>query len=111
MDEVKEKLPNEILIIVLGIFGYLCCCFLGFGLIPSAAAFFLARSSEKLYAANPEVYENVSQIKTGKIIAIIAIVLNLLYIIRIVYVIATGDWEASMQQSRELMEQWGLDVE
>lgn len=111
MEQPKEKLPNGTLIIILGIFGYLCCCFLGSGIIPSAIAFFLAKNSEKLYAENPELYDNFSQIKTGKIVALIALILNVLMVIRVIYVIASGDWEANMERSREMMEQWGFEVE
>ncbi len=111
MDELKEKLPNGTLIVILGILGYLCCCFFGFGLIPSAIAFFLARKSEKLYSENPEAYDNFSQIKTGKIVALIALILNILMIVRVVYVLTSGDWEENMERSREMMEQWGFEVE
>ena len=111
MEELKEKLPNGTLIIVLSIFGYLCCCFLGSGLIPSAIALFLARKSEKLYAENPDLYDNLNQIKTGKIVALIAVILNVLMVIRVIYVFATGDWEENMERSREMMGQWGLEVE
>lgn len=107
----QEKLPNGVLIIVLGILGYLCCCFAGLGIIPSAIAFFMARKSEKMYAANPELYDNMSQIKTGKIVALIAVILNVLYIIRIIYVIATVGWsemsEEFMRAYEEAMEAQG----
>ena len=58
----QQKLPNGTMIIVLGIFGYLCCCFAGLGIIPSAIAFFMAKKSEKMYAENPEAYDNAGQI-------------------------------------------------
>jgi hypothetical protein len=38
----KEKLPNATMVIVLSVLGYLCCCFAGLGIIPSAIAFFMA---------------------------------------------------------------------
>lgn len=105
----QKQLPNATLIIVLGIFGYLCCCFAGLGVIPSAIAFFMARKSEKLYAENPELYTNISQIKTGKIVALIALILSGLVMLRWIYVISTGGFEDAMEQSRELMEQWGIE--
>ena len=107
----QQKLPNGTLIIVLGIFGYLCCCFAGLGIIPSGIAFYLARQSEKIYAENPELYDNQNQIKTGKTVALIAVILNILMIIRFVYVLITGDWEENMERSRELLEQWGIEAE
>lgn len=105
----QQKLPNATLIIVLGIFGYLCCCFGGLGLIPSAIAFFMAMKSEKLNAENPELYDNISTIKTGKIVALIAMILSALIMARWIYVFITGDWDALMEQSREMMEQWGFE--
>lgn len=105
----QQKLPNGILIIVLGIFGYLCCCFAGLGVIPSAIAFYLATKSEKLYKENPELYDNYSQIKTGKIVALIALILSLLMVVRFVYVLTTSDWDVLMEQQQEIMEQWGIE--
>ncbi len=105
----QQKLPNGILIIVLGIFGYLCCCFAGLGVIPSAIAFYLATKSEKLYKENPELYDNYSQIKTGKIVALIALILCLLMIVRFIYVLTTSDWDVLMEQQQEIMEQWGIE--
>ena len=105
----QQKLPNGVLSIVLGILGFLCCCFAGLGIIPSAIAFFLMRKSENLYKENPEAYDNYNQIKTAKIIALVALILNILMVIRFIYVISTGGWEESMEKSRELMEQWGME--
>tara|TARA_R110000796_G_scaffold252631_1_gene389135 strand:- start:10329 stop:10655 length:327 start_codon:yes stop_codon:yes gene_type:complete len=102
----KQKLPNSTMIIVLSIFGYLCCCFLGIGIIPSAIAFFMAQKSQKLYEENPEIYDNYSSIKTGKIVAIIALALNAIMIFRWIYVIATGGFDAIGDQWREAMEQY-----
>lgn len=105
----QQKLPNATMIIVLSIFGYLCCCFFGIGIIPSAIAFFMATKSEKLYKENPDGYDNYSQIKTGKMVALIALILSALMVVRVVYVLSTGDWDQMMEQSRELMEQWGIE--
>ncbi|NHF61217.1 DUF4190 domain-containing protein [Flavobacteriaceae bacterium TP-CH-4] len=107
----ERQLPNGTLIIVLGIFGYLCCCFAGLGVIPSGIAFYMATKSEQLYKQNPEGYDNYSQIKTGKIVAIIALILNVLLIIRIIYVISTVGWdemqEEFMRAYEEAMEAQG----
>ncbi|TLP80633.1 CCC motif membrane protein [Maribacter sp. ACAM166] len=105
----QQKLPNGTLIIVLGIFGYLCCCFAGLGIIPSAIAFYLATKSEQLYKENPELYENYSQIKTGKIVSLIALILCALMVVRLIYVLTTSDWDTLMEQQQEMMEQWGIE--
>lgn len=102
----QQKLPNSTLILVLGIAGFVCCCVAGVGIIPSAIGFFLAIKSEKIYAENPELYDNISQIKTGKIVALIAMILSGLVLVRWIYVIATGDFDAIMEQSQEMIEQW-----
>ncbi|NND78781.1 MAG: DUF4190 domain-containing protein [Maribacter sp.] len=105
----QQKLPNSTLIIVLGIFGYLCCCFAGLGIIPSTIAFYLAIKSEKIFGENPELYDNIKLIKTGKIVALIAMILSAIVLIRWIYVISTGDWDAMMEQSREILEQYGIE--
>lgn len=101
----KQQLPNGTMIIVLGILGYVCCCFAGLGIIPSAIAFFMALKSEKLYKENPDAYDNYSQIKTGKIVALIAMILSLLVLIRWIYIFATGGMDAFDEIWRQAMEQ------
>lgn len=94
----QQKLPNSTLILVLGILGYLCCCISGLGIIPSGIAYFLATKSEKLYATTPENYTNYSQIKTGKTVALIALVLNALLIIWVIYGLVTGSNDEFMEE-------------
>jgi len=101
----NRNLPNATMIIVLGILGYLCCCLAGLGIIPSAIAFFMANKAQKLYNEDPDAYDNISTIKTGKIVAIIAIVLNVLMLIRWGYLIATGGFDEIGDAWQEAMEQ------
>ena len=107
----QEKLPNGVASIVLSIVGILCCCILGSGILPAGIAYYLVSKSEKLYKSNPDGYDNYSQIKTAKIIAIVALVLNALMIIRAIYVISTVGWDEMIEQSREMQRQWGLPTE
>ncbi|MEM9362749.1 MAG: CCC motif membrane protein [Bacteroidota bacterium] len=86
----KQKLPNGVLSIVLGIFGFICCCTGIFGAIPSGVGFYLARKSEKLYRENPDGYDNYGQIKTAKIISLIGLILSLLLIIRWIFIIVNA---------------------
>jgi hypothetical protein len=68
------------------------------------------RGDEKRYRENPELYSNYSQLKTARIIAIIGLVIGILYFIYMYYQISQmGGWEAYMEKSRELMEQWGIE--
>lgn len=94
----QEKLPNGTMIIVLGVLGYLCCCLAGLGIIPSAIAYFMATKAEKIYAENPDGYDNASQIKTGKIVALIAVILNVLAIINVIYSVSTTGWDNLVEQ-------------
>jgi ribose/xylose/arabinose/galactoside ABC-type transport system permease subunit len=102
----KQKLPNGVLIIVLGIFGFICCC-LSIGFIPSGIGYYLALKSEKIYKENPELYENYGQIKTGKIISLIALIISVLSLIWTIYSInKMGGWDAYMEQVKEMTEQF-----
>lgn len=105
----QQKLPNETAIIVLSIFGIVCCWCFGLGLIPSVIALVLALKAQKLYRENPGMYVNSSTIKTGKILAIIGIVLGLYSIGSVIYQISSVGWDAMMEQSREMMEQYGIE--
>ncbi len=107
----QKKLPNVTIVIVLSILGFLCCCFAGVpGILFGGIGLILALSDQKKYQENPDVYSNFSQLKTAKILAIIALVLGVLYLSYTIYSISQmGGWEAYMEQSKELMEQWGIE--
>lgn len=108
----KKQLPNGVLSLVLGIFGFLCCCTGILGAIPAGIGFFLARKSEKLYKENPEEYDNYSQIKTAKIVTLIALILSIIMLVRWIYLISTagglGEFqEEFMKAYEEALEQYG----
>lgn len=63
---------------------------------------------KKIYAENPEGYDNAGQIKTGKIVALIAVILNVLVMIRWIYVFATGGMEAIQEAWSQIQE--GMDA-
>ena len=105
----QQKLPNETLIIILSIFGIVCCWCFGLGLIPAVIALVLAMKAQKIYNEQPENYSNISTIKTGKILAIVGIVLGLYSIGSVIYQFSTIGWDAMMEQSREIMEQYGIE--
>jgi hypothetical protein len=56
-----------------------------------------------LYAANPEGYDNYSNLKTGRILAIIGLVLNIIAVITLIASIAIFGW-AAMQDPALLQE-------
>jgi heme/copper-type cytochrome/quinol oxidase subunit 2 len=100
----QQKLPNSTLILVLGILSIpTCCCYGIIGLILGIVAIVLANKATKLYAENPEAYSGFQNVKTGKILAIIGIVLAVLYIIMMIGAISMFGWETL--QDQELMQE------
>jgi len=101
----KQKL-NTTLIYILSIFGFLCCCFLGIGIIPSGIAFFLSNKQQKEAYANPDNYENIEAMKTAKIVALVVLIINALMVIRVIYVFSTVGYDGIMEGYNEAIEQW-----
>ncbi|MEX0362870.1 MAG: CCC motif membrane protein, partial [Allomuricauda sp.] len=84
-----------------------CCCYGVLGLIFGIIALVLANKATKLYMENPENYEGFSNVKTGKILAIIGIILNVLYLGYTIFLFSTIGMEGIQEMQRELMEQYG----
>ena len=109
----QQKLPNATTSIVLGSISFICCCFsagIG-GIILSGIALFLTNNDEKLYAEQPELYSNFSQVKTAKIIAIIGLVLGALSLAWSIYsIMSIGGWDAYIEQQQEILEQMGVEM-
>lgn len=97
---------NSTIVYVLAIFGFLCCCFGGIGIIFSGIAFYIAHTKLKEAYENPENYENIEGMKTAKIVALVVLILNLFMIIRIIYILSTIGWDGIMEQYQEALEQW-----
>ncbi len=105
----QKKLPNVTISLVLGIISFIaCCCSMGIGgILLSGIAFYLTKKDEKLYAENPDQYDNHSQLKTAKIIAIIGLVLGVITLIwTIVRIVMMGGWDAYMEEVQRAMEQF-----
>ncbi len=109
----QQKLPNATTSIVLGSISFICCCFsagIG-GIILSGIALFLTKKDESLYAEQPELYSNFSQVKTAKIIAIIGLVLGALSLAWSIYsIMSIGGWDAYIEQQQEVLEQMGVEM-
>ncbi|TWO31469.1 DUF4190 domain-containing protein [Seonamhaeicola sediminis] len=99
----QQKLPNATLILVFGILSILGCCFYGIGIILGIVAIVLASKATKIYNENPENYTGIQNVRTGKILSIIGIVLSALYLLLIVWAVMTFGWETL--QDQELMQQ------
>lgn len=108
----QQKLPNSTLILVFGILSIVtCCCYGVVGLILGIVALILANKATTVYAANPELYTGFQNVKTGKILAIIGIVLNALTLIYMIWIISVfgfagmQDQELMQEKIREMMGQ------
>lgn len=99
---------NPTIVYVLAIFGLLCCCFGGLGFILSGIAFFIAHNKLNDVKANPENFDmqSVKAMNTAKIVAIVILIINLLYLIKTAYTIYTVGWDVIMEQSTTIMEQF-----
>ena len=88
----QQKLPNATAVLVLGILSILGCCFYAVGIIFSIIALVMAKKDMALYALNPGMYDNFGNLKTGRILAIIGLVLNIITIISTIAFIAFFGW-------------------
>ncbi len=90
-----QKLPNSTLILILGILSIVGCCCYGIpGLICGIIAVVLANKATNVYKLAPENYSDYGNVKAGKIMGIISIVLSILFIAYLVWVISFIGLEA-----------------
>lgn len=105
----QHKLPNATAVLVLGILSVVGCCCLGLpGVIFSVIALILANKDMKLYKANPELYTNYNNLNTGRIIAIIGLVISILVILKMIYSFVTeghADYDYFLEEFRKGYEQ------
>lgn len=85
-NKIKTSVPNSTGIMVLGILSLVfnfCCCIPFLSTILSIITILMAGSAEREYRNNPGMYSesSYSNIKTGKICAVIGIVLSLIVIV------------------------------
>ncbi len=111
-NQTQEQLQNSTLILVLGILSIVtCCCYGVIGLILGIVTLVLAKKATAIYAENPDLYTGFQNVKTGKILAIIGLVLSAIYLLFSIWAIMTFGWEALQDQEllqermREMMEQ------
>lgn len=99
-----KKQLNPTLVYVLSILGFLCCCF--GGAILSVPAYFIAANKVKDAQLNPDDYEgDLQAMKTAKIVAMISAIISVLVLIRVIYVLATGDWEELQREIQKAIEE------
>jgi membrane glycosyltransferase len=104
----KPNLPNSTLILVFGILSILtCCCYGILGLIFGIVALVLAKKAKAVYLSEPELYKGYNNVKTGKILAIIGIVLSIIYLVATIVVLAMFGLEGIQEMQQEMMQDYG----
>ncbi len=99
-----QKLPNATLILVMGILSIVGCCCYGLpGLICGIIAIVLAAKATKIYKSAPETYSGYGNVKAGKIMGIIGVVLSILFVIYLFWIISYFGWETL--QDPELLQE------
>lgn len=102
----QQKLPNATAVLILGLFSILtCCCWGILGLILGIVALVLAKKDLVLYNADPQAYSNYSNLNTGRILAIVGIVLSAIYLIVNIYFLATIGQDGLMEMQQQMLEQ------
>lgn len=104
---MTQKLPNATLALVLAIISYVACCFYGLGgIVLSVIALVLANKDKKAYLLQPENYDNYGQVKTARILAIIALILStLIFLFCVGAILFFGSLEGLEQLANEMQQQ------
>ena len=103
----QQKLPYANLILIFGIISIItCCCYGIVGLVFGITAWILAHRALKLHAEHSDQYEGVQTVKTGKILAIVGVVLNVIYLAIFLWFVSYFGWETlqNPDRMREIME-------
>lgn len=104
----RQQLPNSTLILVFGILSIVgCCCYGIVGLIFGIVAMVMAKKATEIYNADPNLYTGYQNVKTGRILAIIGIILSAIYLIAMIAILAIFGIEGLEEMQREMMEQYG----
>ena len=104
----QQKLPNATLILVFGIISIVTCCCYGLGLIFGIIAMVMAKKATALYLENPEQYSGFQNVKTGKILAIVGIILSVIYLGYVIFLFATLGADGMMNSNQELRDMLGI---
>ena len=103
----KQTLPNSTLILVFGILSILgCCCYGFFGIVFGIIAIVMSKKATELYLENPELYTGYQNVKTGKILAIIGLILSALYLISLIIFFIIAGYDGLMEMQQEMLEQY-----
>jgi len=110
MELNKQEVPNATLILVFGILSLVgCCCYGILGVVFGIITIVISNKAMAIYNANPEMYYGYQNVKIGRILAIIGLVLSAVFLISIIlFFIFSGGTEGIMELQKEIMEQQGL---
>tara|TARA_B100001146_G_C16199617_1_gene443578 strand:+ start:233 stop:553 length:321 start_codon:yes stop_codon:yes gene_type:complete len=104
----QQKLPNATLILVFGIISIVTCCCYGLGLVFGIIAIVLAKKATTLYVAAPEQYSGYNNVKTGRILAIVGVILSAIYLVYVIYMFSTVGYAGIQEMQEEMMREYGL---
>ncbi|MBI6115334.1 CCC motif membrane protein [Salegentibacter maritimus] len=100
----RQQLPNSTLILIFGILSIIGCCCYGVGIIFGIIALVMAKRATEIYNAQPELYTGYQNVKTGKILSIIGLVISLIYVIfMIIALIIYGGFEGLQEIQEEFV--------
>ena len=80
-----------------------CCCYGVIGLILGIVVIVLAKKAKEIYLADPELYTGYNNVKTGRILAIIGIVLSAIYVLLIIVTLIFYGGVEGLQEMQDEM--------
>lgn len=108
MENERQQLPNSTLILVFGILSIVgCCCWGVVGLIFGIIAVIMAKKATEIYNSNPHMYIGYQNVKSGRILAIIGIILSSIALIANIIGLIVFGMDGIEEMQREMMEQYG----
>lgn len=101
---MNQKLPNATTVLVLGIVAILgsCCCNGIVGVICGLIGMNLYKKDNALYQLNPSQYSDYDNLKVGRILCIIGLIIGILSLVYMIFVLSTVGWSGYMDQINQL---------
>jgi len=100
----KQQAPNSTLVLVMGILSIIgCCCYAVPGIIFGTIAIIVGNNSMKVCNEAPENYSDIGNIKAGRIMGIIGVILSVLLIVYMVWVFNKLGLSLEELQNEELL--------
>ncbi len=102
----EQKLPNAQTVLILGIVAIAgsCCCNGIVGVICGLIGLNLYKKDNLLYQANPSLYNNFSNLSTGRILCIIGLVVGAISLAFMIYQISTIGFDGYMDQMKQIQD-------